>query len=125
MTLKFPEEESIYSKFSCSNGYQNSNIQLIRLRDRKKTKQFNKCSLITSSGVDRFTFSGHLGQQLVCKLLREEYSLPEAQGAVGALQAKALQVLAHICETQVSQGRRRRLILKYENKVLNAAGPVN
>lgn len=59
----------------------------------------------------RFTFSGHLGQQLVCQLLWEENSLSEAQRAIGALRTETLQILAHVSQAQICQRRGRRIIL--------------
>ncbi|KAG7228959.1 hypothetical protein INR49_008737 [Caranx melampygus] len=49
--------------------------------------------------------SGHLGQQLVCELLWEEHSFPEAQGAVRALHTETLQILAHIGQAQYQHER--------------------
>lgn len=65
----------------------------------------------------RFTFSGHLSQQLVCELLREEHSLSEAQGAIRTLHTETLQVLAHMGQTQVGQSRWRRLILETKREI--------
>lgn len=58
-------------------------------------------------GCKVYTFSGHLGQQLVSQLLWEEHSLSEAQGAIRALHAETLQILAHIGQAQIRESRWR------------------
>lgn len=62
--------------------------------------------------IHSFTFSGHLGQQLVSKFLREVNSLSETQGSIRPFYAEKLQILAHVSQTQVCQGRGRCIVLR-------------
>lgn len=59
-----------------------------------------------------FTFSGHLGQQLVCQFLREVHGFSETQGSIRPFHAEKLQILAHASQTQVCQGRGRCIVLR-------------
>ena len=69
---------------------------------------FNLCAVtrqIYCIYTDKHTLGGHLSQQLVRQLLREEHRFPEAEGPVGVLHAEALQVLADVGQAEVRQGR--------------------
>lgn len=80
-----------------------------------KKKRIHRGSTSVRFHIHSFTFSGHLGQQLVCQFLREVHSLSKAQGSIRPFSAEKVQILAHVSQTDVCQGRGRCFVLRNTN----------
>ncbi len=75
------------------------------------------CSLPQNTGRLVLTLSGHLAEQLVGQLLREDQRLTEGERAVITHLTEELQPGAHQSHAQIGQRRRRSLVLQQQHQI--------
>lgn len=77
----------------------------------------NLCSLPQNTGHLVLTLSGHLAEQLVGQLLREDQRLTEGERAVITRLTEELQPGAHQSHAQIGQRRRGSLVLQQQHQI--------
>lgn len=75
------------------------------------------CSLPHNTGLLVLTLSGHLAEQLVGQLLREDQRLTEGERAVITHLTEELQPGAHQSHAQIGQRRRGCLVLQQQHQI--------